>query len=63
METNTIFVECMHCRRQRVDGVWVENTIPAGARVSHGLCAECDSKYYSDEEIAKAFAKKENDHV
>jgi len=59
METEIIFVECMCCKMQRVDGVWVENKIPDGAKVSHGLCEKCESKYYSDEAIAKAFEKKE----
>ena len=55
--TETIFVECMCCRRQRVNGVWVENKIPVGAKVSHGLCEDCDEKYYSDKAIALEFWK------
>ena len=59
MKTEVIYVACMRCNRQRVDGTWGENKIPAGAKVSHGLCDDCDEKYYSDEAIAKAFEKKE----
>jgi hypothetical protein len=55
METETIYVACMRCNRQRVDGVWIENAIPAGVKVSHGLCDECDEKYYSDKAIALEF--------
>lgn len=66
METAAPFaVECMHCRRQRVDGVWVArpaNGHPVGTKVSHGLCDECDETYYSDAAIEAAL-KKENDDV
>jgi hypothetical protein len=59
METENIFVECMHCHRERVNGAWVENTIPPGSKVSHGLCDECDELYYSEAAIEAAL-KKEN---
>lgn len=62
METETIYVACCRCHRQRVNGIWVENTIPAGAMISHGLCPEDFAKQMreagvTEEEIAADLAE------
>jgi len=45
-----------------VNGVWTENTIPAGAKISHGLCPEDFAKQMreagaTEEEIAADLAE------
>lgn len=48
-----ITVICMHCKK------WLRGPKPTKntKHLSHGLCPECDKKYYSDEELAKVKAK------
>ena len=36
-----MLVVCCVCRRVRRDAVWLDETLPRGALVSHGYCPDC----------------------
>lgn len=34
-------VICCVCQRQKIKGIWKQNTVKKGEMVSHGLCPDC----------------------
>ena len=48
---------CMHCLRERRQGIWVDAPAagyPPEVRLSHGMCPACEETYYSEDAIRAA---------
>jgi hypothetical protein len=44
---------CAWCGLVRVGDTWVSGPEPAGHSVSHGICPECEARYYRELEEEK----------
>jgi hypothetical protein len=44
----TLVRMCCHCRRVWTTDGWQHDSVPAGLRVSHGICRECYVVHYPE---------------
>jgi len=39
-------VVCLHCRQERIDGIWQDNDYDEDDLISHGICDKCFELIY-----------------